>query len=340
MRTRRALIAAAAVLIGLAIALVLLEGLVRLLFDEPVQPRFVIDSGYGVRANQPGVRTRHYVPGDYAVAITTNSAGLRGQREYAVAKPPGVLRVLVLGDSFGFGYGVEDDEVVSAALERRLTAELARPVEVVNLSVSGFGQAEELVTWRERGRAYAPDVVVVLYFDNDIGNNAISRLFTITEDGGVARTGNAFLPGVRARERLYAVAPVRWLFEHSEAWNLVRNKLSYVVQQSLLREQQLESFNDASEEGVALTRALMRVLVSEARADGAQAIVFVIPTRRMTSNFPLSAQDVEGMGATLIDGHGFLTTADYYVRDGHWRASGHAKAAERLAPVIAGGAPR
>jgi hypothetical protein len=147
-RSRRLFTASVATLLGLVLALLLAEGLVRVFFDEAVQPRFVIDAGYGVRANKLDVITRHYVPGDYEVRISTNSAGMRGQREYPVARVPGKRRILMLGDSFPFGYGVEDGEVVSAVLETLLKAggtpdaAAGGGYEVINLSVSGFGQAE------------------------------------------------------------------------------------------------------------------------------------------------------------------------------------------------------
>src|SRR5688572_11336321 len=219
------------VLIGTGLGLCTAEGLVRLFFDEPVQPRFVTDPGYGVRWNQAHIATRHYVPGQYNVRVTTNSIGLRGPREYAIERATGTQRILLLGDSFTFGFGVEDGEVVSAVLEDMLNA--AQPgtrSEVINMGVSGFGQAEELVTWQERAHAWRPDAVVILYFDNDIGNNAVAKLFAVGEDGGVRRTGAEYLPGSRLQESLFAIRPLRWLFEHSEAWNLIRNRLSSLVQ--------------------------------------------------------------------------------------------------------------
>lgn len=333
------LLGIASTLVGLGIALLLVEGLVRLAFDEPVQPRYTYDPGYGVRANMPNVDTRHYVPGDYDVRITSNSAGMRGQREYAVEKPAGVRRVLMLGDSFVYGYGVEDDQVVSALLEDRLNA-LDRGAprwEVVNLAVSGFGQAEELVTWHARGAAYAPDVVLLFYFENDIGNNAVANLYAVGADGTLVRAAPEFLPGIRTQEILYSIAPIRWLFEHSEAWNLVRNRLSGVVQNTLLREQGLEKFNDTSEKGTSLTRALLRQLVADVRAAGARPVIVVIPDRKeMSSTFPLPAEEVAALGVELLDGRDYLVRADYYDRDSHWRPSGHEKTAERLVPLVRG----
>jgi len=328
-----------ALAVGALLALVAAEGLVRIFFDEPVQPRFVTDPGYGVRWNESRVDTRHYVPGEYDVRVTTNSIGLRGPREYRIERTPGTRRIVLLGDSFTFGFGVEDDEVVSTVLEDRLNGPAGAPrTEVVNMGVSGFGQAEELVTWQKRAQAWKPDAVVILYFDNDIGNNAVAGLFAVGQDGRIVRTGAEYMPGARLQESLYAIAPVRWLFEHSEAWNLVRNRLSQLVQNAKLEKQGLKSFDDTTTSGVALTRALLGELAREIRAAGAEPVIFVIPNRAIVSNYPLSAPETEALGAKLVDGRLFLTSEDYYRADGHWRPSGHRKAAMALAALFTGAA--
>lgn len=335
-RSRGLATALLSILIGLAVAALAAEGLTRLFFDEPMQPRFVMNPGYGVRWNQPHVDTRHYSPGEYDVRVTTNSVGMRGPREYAIDAPPGTRRIVLLGDSFTFGFGVEDPEVVSAVLEDLLNARGdASRWEVINLGVSGFGQAEELVTWENRGRQYHPQMVVVLYFENDIGNNAVAQLYADHPDGTVSRTGSEYLPGVRLQEKLYAIAPIRFLFEHSQAWNLIRNRLSQLVQNSMLKQQGLQTFDDATPTGVGLTRALLGQLAREIEADGAQPVFLVIPNQPsgMKSNFPMTAAEVEALGAILVDGRTFLAPDDYHPRDGHWRPSGHRKAAEQIAKV-------
>jgi lysophospholipase L1-like esterase len=151
---------------------------------------------------------------------------MRGQKEYPVERVPGTRRILILGDSFAFGYGVNDADVVSAVLEDLLNQRVPGSTEVINLAVSGFGQAEELVTWNAKARAYRPDIVVLFYFDNDIGNKAVSELYSLAPGGTLVATGKSYLPGSNLQERLFAFPPTRWLFEHSQAWNLVRNRLS------------------------------------------------------------------------------------------------------------------
>ena len=203
--------------------------------------------------------------------------------------------------------------------------------EVPNLSVSGFGQAEELVTYREMGRPYDPDIVAIFYFENDPGNNAVANLFEINDDGTVTRTQTDYLPAVSLRTKLYAIPPIRWLFENSEAWNLVRNKLSWIVQKKLLKKEGLKTF-DATKNTRAkdLTRALLRQFALDIQSDDAVPMLVLIPGRRITSNVPFDNEELEAMGYVVVDGRDFLNVRDYFKVDAHWRPSGHAKAVEHM----------
>ena len=79
-----------------------------------------------------------------SIRYRINSDGFRDRR-YARPKPTSVFRVLVLGDSITFGYGVEQAESYPKLLESEL-AEVARsvPVEVLNLGVGGYNPYNEL----------------------------------------------------------------------------------------------------------------------------------------------------------------------------------------------------
>jgi hypothetical protein len=333
---RKILVSLITIVIGLAVALLVTEGLVRVFFDQPIMPRFVMDSGFGVRNNQPGITMRHYVPGEYSIELSSNSAGMRGEKEYRVEKPSGTYRIAMVGDSFVYGFGVTDEEVLSRRLEDLLHDRFGSDAvfEVLNFGVSGFGQAEELVVYRNKVRNYQPDEVILFYFNNDIGNNAVSKLFKLGEDGELTRTGNEYLPGVKAREIMYGIAPIRWLFNHSQAWNLVRNRLSAIVQRSLLEKQGMRRFDDATTESLELTRILIKEFIGEIIADGAVPTVFIIPHQTLDSNFPLASDEIQEAGAELVDGREFLLQEDYYRRDSHWRPSGHQKVAEKLAEAV------
>jgi lysophospholipase L1-like esterase len=95
-----------------------------------------------------------------------NALGYRDV-DHAEEKPPGVYRIVVIGDSVGAGLKVERyDDTFPPLLARRLSSSGVR-AEVINLSVSGYNTQQEVETLRDRGLRYAPDLVLVAYSLND-----------------------------------------------------------------------------------------------------------------------------------------------------------------------------
>jgi lysophospholipase L1-like esterase len=93
--------------------------------------------------------------------VHVNSHGTRGP-EFETDKPPSTLRILSLGDSRTFGWGLTDAETYSRQLERRLR-ELggSRRVEVINAGVNAWSFPQMLVFFRDTALRYTPDVVVI-----------------------------------------------------------------------------------------------------------------------------------------------------------------------------------
>ncbi|MFT5441610.1 MAG: lysophospholipase L1-like esterase [Myxococcota bacterium] len=103
-----------------------------------------------------------------------NAKGLRG-RDRPYAKPVDTRRILVLGDSYTWGFDVGDDEVFTEVLEDRL-AEEPRKTEVINTGVSGWGTDQEYLFFIEEGVRYQPDVVVLAFYVlNDFNENTVSQ---------------------------------------------------------------------------------------------------------------------------------------------------------------------
>jgi lysophospholipase L1-like esterase len=94
-----------------------------------------------------------------------SAQGLR-DREYAVPKTAGAQRVLVLGDSITYGTNVAAASTFSEQLERSLAGQ----VEVINSGVAGYTPYNELQYYREQGRLFEPDVVIVVFSLNDVAN--------------------------------------------------------------------------------------------------------------------------------------------------------------------------
>ncbi|HXJ34385.1 MAG TPA: GDSL-type esterase/lipase family protein [Candidatus Eisenbacteria bacterium] len=107
------------------------------------------------------------------VRFRTNRDGLR-DRDFAVPKPPGTLRILALGDSVTLGWGVPEDAMFTKRLEGILSARRGAPVEVVTAAVAGWNTVQELAFLAQQGFGYEPDVVVVGYVVNDSGTPLIA----------------------------------------------------------------------------------------------------------------------------------------------------------------------
>jgi lysophospholipase L1-like esterase len=100
--------------------------------------------------------------GFYDYLGASNSLGFR-DREHAVAKPAGVYRIVVLGDSIAAGLHVERNQDVFPPILEQLLEQGGLHAEVINLGVSGYNTQQEVEMLRKRGLQYHPDLVLVAY---------------------------------------------------------------------------------------------------------------------------------------------------------------------------------
>lgn len=103
---------------------------------------------------------------DYTERINADS--LNETRDYATEKPPGVFRIVTLGDSFTYGLFVNTEDNWTELLESRLNSECAKgKFEVINLGVSGYDTEYSMHRFSIRGEKYHPDLVIWLFQNND-----------------------------------------------------------------------------------------------------------------------------------------------------------------------------
>ena len=118
------------------------------------------------------------------VDVATNSAKLR-DREFPLEKPSGSIRILMLGDSITFGWGVEAVNSVTKQLESEFRNRFPeRKIDVINAGVGNYNTAMEVGWFLTKGITYEPDIVVLNYFVNDAE-------LTPTRRGGVFRESSA-----------------------------------------------------------------------------------------------------------------------------------------------------
>jgi lysophospholipase L1-like esterase len=112
------------------------------------------------------VRSTHHDGVSYRI----NADGFR-DGPYARRKPPGTFRIVVLGDSVAFGFGVQAEETFPKQLEQLLRVRLApADVEVLNLGVNGYNPYTEAMLFVDVGVDYEADLVLVQFCPNDLGD--------------------------------------------------------------------------------------------------------------------------------------------------------------------------
>jgi lysophospholipase L1-like esterase len=138
----------------------------------------------------------------FAVRVVQNAEGLRA-RHYGFARQPGRRRIVVLGDSVVWCWGVEQADCFTEQLEAALP-----DTDVINAGVPAYSTAQEMLFYERDVRRYRPDLVLLVFVPNDVFENAA---------GGGPRFrlehGALVAPVTPARRRKGRV--VEWLQAHS-----------------------------------------------------------------------------------------------------------------------------
>jgi lysophospholipase L1-like esterase len=155
----------AALLIGLALAVVVLEGALRLYADRRAvgfegQPTLTAD-----KVADP-ILVMWFKPNYESpdAAYDTQGFRLNGRPRSG----SGERRVALLGGSTAYGWGTADDETISAVLERNLHEHATHESAVINAGFPGLTTFETLLVYHARVAALRPSTVIVLAGLNDL----------------------------------------------------------------------------------------------------------------------------------------------------------------------------
>jgi lysophospholipase L1-like esterase len=235
MNQRKAWRPAVAMAASTLVTLLVLEGVLHLVGyprTKTGHQRFFVeyDPDRGWR-NVPGAKGE-FSTDEYDVFLEYNSHGIRGP-ERAYDKPSGTYRVVMLGDSFIEGYSVPREKRVAEVLEGILgERDQSRRYEVIALGTAGYSTDQELLWLESEGLKYHPDLVVVMFYMNDVWFNGQTAYWRgekpafVLEEGGGLRLVNVPVPDrrpaskkkdakersggirhwIRANSKLYALA--------------------------------------------------------------------------------------------------------------------------------------
>lgn len=266
---------------------------------------------------------------EFAVTVAVNEQGIRGPRTYSRERRPGVPRVVVVGDSFSFGYGVTHEENWITRLERALA-----PAEVINLAVTGYGTDQQLLRLERVGLDWRPDLVVVALFEGNVFRNARREQVGYPKPRFALEDGRLELVGVPVPE----TAPAPGFIARSALGRLVLGRGGELAEHL--------GFGEAWP----VTRAILARMRTAATEADAELVALVIPKDQAVHGSGLRRKlhlralgKIDRMLASLGIDHLDLTpslaeaggdTRLYFWTDGHWNPRGHAVAAAAAAAFL------
>lgn len=102
--------------------------------------------------------------------VNTNAHGQRGFVEWLVDRVEGKKRILLVGDSYSFGYQVADEEAFAHVLNERYLPDW----EVINWAVCGYGTDQQVLLYENMGIEFKPDIVILGFYTRDLFRNGVN----------------------------------------------------------------------------------------------------------------------------------------------------------------------
>jgi hypothetical protein len=132
----------------------------------------------------PDVRAHVSAP-EFNVVYEISPQGFRSLKTFAPKAPSDTVRILVVGDSFALGHGIQYPDTWTVLLEERFAAE-GKKIEVINAAVFGYSTAQEVLYLERLFDSYSPDIVLLVFVTHDLFTN---YPIVATSEGDMPATG-------------------------------------------------------------------------------------------------------------------------------------------------------
>ncbi|ODS34594.1 MAG: hypothetical protein SCARUB_00329 [Candidatus Scalindua rubra] len=206
---------------------------------------------------------------EYQHEIKINSSGFY-DTEFP-REDDNVTKIVLLGDSFIFDVGNPYGKRLSEVLEKHLNSmdlikRENKEVDVLNMGVDGYDPYRYLLTWKQIGRNYKPDLVLLGFF---VGNDYVEKPKKI-----VPGRPKSSYHGIKAV--LYSIN--EFLESRSHLFILLRTSFESIRIRLGLSDKYLPRILKDPEGAVKSTLPVMQEICKEFK-DGPPLIIFQIPHR-------------------------------------------------------------
>ncbi|MFN0208092.1 MAG: SGNH/GDSL hydrolase family protein [Planctomycetota bacterium] len=210
MKLKRILLILAALAAAVAAAEVGWRFLYTSSFGPTTNPHYVVhDATLGWRY-EPNVTICH-AAADFNIEVHINSRGERGG-EMNNTEPVPRARIVLLGDSLAFGWGVAVENAMATLLEKQLSAG------VRNLAVSGYATDQQYLLLQQKITDIRPAAVVLIACRNDIEEVARDRMYGKRKPQFILENGKLTLASSPGAESFLEGASVLYRSIRKRVW--------------------------------------------------------------------------------------------------------------------------
>lgn len=216
---KRLLFGAATLLVGVTSSLLGGEVFLRLVAPQNLSGTWRSEAPRGYLRNKAGGTARHQL-GQRVVFYRFNEHHLRGGTIGA-----GRRRILALGDSFTFGWLLQEDATSLAHLERCATRRFGPDAfEFLNGGAGGWGTEDYLAFLEDEGDALKPDVVIVFLGIQDVQRSRTGRIYRMSDASpSVLEPTQSSRAPWSLKRAVNAMPLYAFLLEHSHLLQFLRN---------------------------------------------------------------------------------------------------------------------
>ncbi len=294
--------------------------------------------GYRYRGD---VRAVHRGP-EFDVEYHINSNGHRDATPHATPKPPGLTRILLVGDSFTFGQGMTYEKIWPSIIEQRLRQQ-GLQLDVVKTGVQGYSTHQEVRSLKQLNDTFEPDIVIITFLPNDLyANSAVDE---------PARRDLMGIAADKPRRQFHTVQLAQRILTASDQVYMRLYKITPWI--DYYRTPHTPEFTTK----VATTKALLREAKAVCDAAGADLIVLSVPQQfqvlAATHQFQTPELDVYQVDdaftefvvteniewirtlETFVEQYEKDRRALFFRMDGHLNEAGNALLADHLTTILA-----
>lgn len=275
-------------ILGCGLAFLVAEGALRLLLPGYVASagieqnffcRFDDELGWRPLPDVSGQHQRH----GFSVFVHQNQFGLRGPNTMRREKTTTTTRMLVLGDSYVWGYGVDQDRIFTDPQVHQSEMEL------INFGVSGYGTDQEFLLYLREGTFFEADEVVLAFTPyNDVENNLSPKQYDKLKPYFTISGHQLVLHRDHVRENKFQ-SGIDWVWSHSRVVNVLDKGFRTLQNRWFLRNMSRginvpqsgilhpEAVSAKDREGIELTLRILLDLRDAVRSQNARFSVIFIP---------------------------------------------------------------